>query len=80
MTRDRFIRELHVRNIGSGVHYRAIPVHPVYQMLFGWKPEEFPNAVATGQKTLSLPLSAKLTDEDVDDVITAVKDVLNATS
>ena len=80
VTRDKFMKELHVRNIGSGVHYRAIPVHPVYQRLFGWKPENFPNAVAIGQTTLSLPLSAKLTDEDADDVIAAVKDVLQATS
>ncbi len=78
--RDKFMKELHARNIGSGVHYRAIPVHPVYQRLFGWKPENFPNAIAIGQTTVSLPLSAKLTDEDVDDVIAAVKDVVNATS
>ena len=78
VTRDKFIKELHFRNIGTGVHYRAIPVHPVYQRRFGWKPENFPNAAAIGQSTLSLPLSARLTDEDTEDVIAAVKDVLNA--
>src|SRR3974377_1992555 len=60
MTRDEFIKRLHRCSIGTGVHYRAIPVHPVYQQRFGWRPEDYPNAQAIGQSTVSLPLSAKL--------------------
>ena len=77
VTRDHLITELHKRKIGTGVHYRAIPVHPVYQRLFGWKPEEYPVAHQVGRETVSLPLSAKLTDEDVKDVIAATRDILN---
>ena len=76
VTRDAFISALHRRNIGTGVHYRSIPTHPVYQQNFGWKAENYPNANEIGRLTLSLPLSAKLSDEDVDDVINAVRDVL----
>jgi dTDP-4-amino-4,6-dideoxygalactose transaminase len=76
VSRDQFITALHRRNIGTGVHYRAIPVHPVYQQRFGWQPEAFPHAQAIGDATVSLPISAKLTDEDVADVIAAVRDVL----
>ena len=76
--RDEFIAALHLRNIGTGVHYRAIPVHPVYQRRFGWNPRDYPVADAIGRSTVSLPLSAKLTDEDVDDVIAAVLDVLRS--
>jgi dTDP-4-amino-4,6-dideoxygalactose transaminase len=75
LSRDRLISELHRRNIGTGVHYRAIPVHPVYQRLFGWTPNDFPVADEIGRRTISLPLSAKLTDQDVDDVIGAVQEV-----
>jgi dTDP-4-amino-4,6-dideoxygalactose transaminase len=78
ITRDAFIIRLHGCNIGTGVHYRSIPVHPVYQRRFGWRPEDYPNAQAIGQSTVSLPLSAKLSDEDVEDVIAAVRHVLNA--
>ncbi|MDP9159527.1 MAG: DegT/DnrJ/EryC1/StrS family aminotransferase [Acidobacteriota bacterium] len=78
VTRDQFIEALHRRKIGTGVHYRAIPVHPVYQNLFGWKPEDYPIAHAIGCSTVSLPISAKLTDEDVEDVITAVHEVLGS--
>jgi dTDP-4-amino-4,6-dideoxygalactose transaminase len=76
LTRDAFMTALHRRNIGAGVHYRSIPSHPIYQQRFGWKAENYPNADAIGRSTVSLPLSAKLSEEDVDDVITAVRDVL----
>jgi dTDP-4-amino-4,6-dideoxygalactose transaminase len=78
VSRDKFMAELHRRKIGAGVHYRAIPVHPVYQRLFGWIPSDYPVADRIGRMTVSLPLSAKLTDEDVNDVIGAVREVLEA--
>src|SRR5262249_9485834 len=62
LSRDEFIIALHQRNIGVGVHYRSIPVHPVYQCRFGWKPEDYPVSNKIGRTTVSLPLSAKLTD------------------
>ncbi len=74
--RDTFIAELHRRNIGTGVHYRAIPVHSAYKERFGWDVRDYPNAYAIGQATVSLPLSPRLSDEDVDDVIAAVREVL----
>ena len=76
LTRDQFISRMHQLNIGAGVHYRAVPEHSVYQKCFGWRTEDYPNATAIGQSTVSLPLSAKLTDEDVEDVISAVHEVL----
>ena len=76
LTRDAFITALHKRNIGTGVHYRAISDHPVYQERFAWRPECYPVATAIGSATVSLPLSAKLTDDDVDDVISTVSDLL----
>lgn len=76
VTRDEFLAALHRRNIGSGVHYLSIPSHPVYQQRYGWKPEDYPVADEIGRQTLSLPLSAKLNDEDVDDVIAAVREII----
>jgi dTDP-4-amino-4,6-dideoxygalactose transaminase len=75
LTRDEFIMALHQRNIGTGVHYRSIPVHPIYQKRFGWEPEEYPVSNMIGRTTVSLPVSAKLTDADVEDVISAVREV-----
>jgi dTDP-4-amino-4,6-dideoxygalactose transaminase len=76
ISRDEFIVAMHRKNIGTGVHYRSIPVHPVYQQRYGWRPEDFPNATAIGETTVSLPLSARLTPEDVEDVIGSVRTVL----
>jgi len=76
--RDRFIGALHRRKIGTGVHYRSIPTYSVYQQRFGWNPDDYPVANAIGQRTVSLPLSARLSDEDVEDVVTAVRETLLA--
>lgn len=75
LTRDNFMNEMTSRNIGTGVHYLSIVEHPFYQHQFGWTPDEFPNAKQFGRCTVSLPLSAKLTDNDVEDVILAIEDI-----
>jgi dTDP-4-amino-4,6-dideoxygalactose transaminase len=76
VTRDRFLAELHRRRIGSGVHYLPIHTHPYYAQLLGHRPDDFPNAVWIGERTASIPFSAKLTDQDVEDVIVAVREAL----
>ena len=47
-----------------------------YRERYQFKPDDFPNARFVSERTISLPLSTKLTDEDVQDVIDAVKKVL----
>jgi dTDP-4-amino-4,6-dideoxygalactose transaminase len=74
-SRDEVLQELHVRGIGTGVHYTALHLHPYYRETFGYREGLFPNAEAIGASTLSLPLSAKLSDEDVGRVIEAVREV-----
>jgi len=76
ITRDRFLDAMTARKIGVGVHYMSVPEHPYYQRAFGWKPENYPHAMRIGRQTVSLPLSAKLTDEDADDVVAAVRDIV----
>ena len=60
-----------------GVHYRSLPEHPYYRTTFGWRPEDYPHAWRIGRQTVSLPLSPKLSNEDVEDVIRAVGAVLS---
>lgn len=76
ISRDEFLGAMTANNIGVGVHYLSIPEHPYYQQAFGWKPEDYPEAMRIGRQTVSLPLSAKLTNEDVADVIMAVKSII----
>jgi dTDP-4-amino-4,6-dideoxygalactose transaminase len=77
LTRDQFIGEMTAENIGVGVHYQSIPVHPYYQERFGWRPEDYPHSLRIGQQTVSLPFSAKLANRDVSDVVRAVRKVLS---
>jgi dTDP-4-amino-4,6-dideoxygalactose transaminase len=76
ISRDEFLEAMTAYNIGVGVHYLSIPEHPHYQEHYGWRPIDYPNATRIGKQTVSLPLSAKLTDEDVMDVVEAVKRTL----
>jgi dTDP-4-amino-4,6-dideoxygalactose transaminase len=74
--RDGVLAGLTAENIGAGVHYRALGDHPYYRKALGWKRKDCPLASDIGDRTVSLPLSAALTDRDVDDVITAFRKVL----
>lgn len=74
--RDTIQQSLYEENIGTGIHFISLHLHPYYQKTFGYKRDDFPNAAYVSERTVSLPLSAKLTDEDVNDVIKAVTNVL----
>ena len=74
--RDTLIDRLRSRGIGTGVHYRGIHLHQYYRERFGLVREDFPNASWISDRTLSLPLSAKLDDGDVERIITAVRSEL----
>ena len=76
ISRDEFLDAMTANDVGTGVHYLSVPEHPVYQEKFGWRPEDYPNAMRIGRQTVSLPLSAKLTDAEVSRVIEAVNVVL----
>jgi dTDP-4-amino-4,6-dideoxygalactose transaminase len=77
MTRDEFICRLKEENVGCGIHFTPLHLHSYYARTFGFTRGQFPHAEFIGDRTVSLPLSAKLTDEDVEDVIDAVMRVLD---
>lgn len=77
VTRDEFMGQMHQRKVGTGVHYRALHVHPYYAERFGYVPEQFPNAYWVGERTVSIPLTQKLTDREVERVIAAVRGILS---
>ncbi|MFQ5771458.1 MAG: DegT/DnrJ/EryC1/StrS family aminotransferase [bacterium] len=77
ITRDQFQQALYEEGIGTGIHFIALHLHPYYSKHYHYKLGDFPNAEFISERTISLPLSAKLTEKDVDDVIAAVKKILN---
>jgi dTDP-4-amino-4,6-dideoxygalactose transaminase len=72
ISRNQFIEELRIRNIGTSVHFIPIHLHPYYRDKYGFRPDDFPVAFREYQRIISLPLYPKMTDQDVEDVIEAV--------
>ena len=76
ITRDDVVEALKAEGIGTGIHFISLHLHPYYRDRFGFSPDDFPNARRISERTLSLPLSARLGEQDVADVIAAVRKVL----
>lgn len=70
--RDDFINKMSQSKVGVGVHYQSLAQHPYYTERFGWQPSDFPAADRFGRSTVSLPISPKLSDDDVDHIIETV--------
>ena len=73
--RDAFIDQLIARNIGVSVHFIPLHVHPYYRERYALQPSDFPNAWAAYERIVSLPIYAKMTDDDVRHVIDAVREI-----
>ena len=78
LDRLEFIEELRARNIGTSVHFIPLHRHPLYREQYGYRLEQFPIAEETFQGLLSLPLYPKMTDQDADDVVAAVREIVVA--
>jgi dTDP-4-amino-4,6-dideoxygalactose transaminase len=76
ISRDELLNGLTARKIGVGVHYRGVHLHPFYRDKYTLAPEDFPIASSISERTLSLPLSPKVTDADQDDVVAALLELL----
>jgi perosamine synthetase len=74
--RAEVFRALRAENIGVNVHYIPVHLHPYYRERFGYKGGEFPVAEDAYERLISLPMFHAMTDQDVDDVIQAVRKVV----
>ena len=79
-TRDEIVTALHQKGIGTGIHYRSLHLHSYYKERFGYQSTDYPHALDYSNSAISLPLSAKLTDKDVDDVINIFLETLQENS
>ncbi|TQM78997.1 dTDP-4-amino-4,6-dideoxygalactose transaminase [Saccharothrix saharensis] len=75
VTRDEFMIALREEGIGTGVHFRSMHLQPYYRDNLGMGPEELPVAADVSERILSLPLYPKMTGQDVEDVVRAVRKV-----
>lgn len=75
-TRREFFDAMSAENVQCQVHYVPVYWFPYYQKL-GFKKGICPVAESIYKGIMSIPLYPKLSDKDVDDVIAAVKKVIN---
>ena len=74
--RDTIMEALKAEGIGTGIHFRALHLHPYYRTAFHGKPGDLPVAEWASERLLSLPLYPKMAKEDLEDVIKALRKVI----
>lgn len=74
--RNEFIAQLQRAGIGCSVHFIPLHLHPYYRDSYGYKPADFPTAQAAFERIVSLPLYPKMTEADIQRVITVVRNIV----
>ncbi|HBV86863.1 MAG TPA: UDP-4-amino-4,6-dideoxy-N-acetyl-beta-L-altrosamine transaminase [Desulfosporosinus sp.] len=74
--RGAFVEELKAENIGTSVHFIPLHMHPYYRDTFGYKAGDFPVAEDVFERIISLPLYPKMSMQDAQDVVDAVRRVI----
>jgi perosamine synthetase len=75
-SRAEIFGALRREGIGVNVHYVPVHYHPFYRQRFGTKVGMCPVAEAAYEEIISLPIFPRMTDEDVEDTISAVRKVI----
>jgi dTDP-4-amino-4,6-dideoxygalactose transaminase len=73
--RQAIIVRMAERGIATNVHYKPLPMMTAYKAL-GFDIRNFPNAYAHFVNEITLPLHTRLTDEEIDYIITQYTDIL----
>jgi len=76
ISRDEFMHELKQRNIGTGLHFRAVHLQKYYLESMGTHRGMLPNTEWNSDRICSLPLFPEMTFDDIDDVVNAIKEIL----
>ncbi|HTQ78364.1 MAG TPA: aminotransferase class I/II-fold pyridoxal phosphate-dependent enzyme [Thermoanaerobaculia bacterium] len=74
--RAEFMDRLKQLGIGTGLHFEAVHLHAYYRERYGYTPGCLPVAEEVCARIVSLPLFPSMTDADVQDVVTAVKEAV----
>ena len=74
--RNAVIERMAERQIACNVHYKPLPMMTAYKNL-GFNIADYPNAYAQYVNEVTLPLNTRLSDEDVEYVISNFVDIIN---
>lgn len=76
--RNQLITEMLAENIGVSMHFWPLHMHPFYREKYHYRPEDMPVAQSVGESEISLPLVPQMTEHDGQDVVDAVRKVVEA--
>ena len=65
------------RGIATNVHYKPLPMMTAYKAL-GFDIKNFPNAYHMYENEITLPLNTKMTEEDVEYVVSNFCDIVKS--
>lgn len=74
---NKVIEQMAERGIACNVHYKPLPMMTAYKAL-GFDIANYPNAYHLFENEVTLPLHTKLTDEDIEYVITNFVDIIKS--
>jgi dTDP-4-amino-4,6-dideoxygalactose transaminase len=72
VSRDVFIERMYEQGIGCSVHYIPLHLHPYWRDAYKLTPDMFPASQAVYERAVSLPLYTRMSESDVDRVVSAV--------
>lgn len=73
--RNKVVEQMAERGIACNVHYKPLPMMTAYKAL-GFDIKDFPNAYNLYRNEITLPLHTRLTDEDVEYVVSNFKEIV----
>ncbi len=76
MSREEFMERLKQRNVGTGVHFRAVHLHKYYRESMGMRRGMLPHTEWNSDRICSLPLFPDMHAGDVDRVVDAIEEVI----
>ena len=74
--RDRIMAGLRARGIGCRNYFPLIHLQPFYRERFGCGPGDFPVAEAAAERTIALPFFSGLSEAEVDEVVSSLRELL----
>ena len=75
ISRNDLIEKINEKEIGTSVHYIPVHMHSYYVHKYGFKPDDFPVAKELSETVITLPLYPKMTNEQIQYVISVLNDL-----
>ena len=76
LSRDEFVEALYAKGIGCSVHYIPLHLQPYWRDTYKLSTHDFPVSQKAYERMVSIPLYSKMTQAEVDRVISAVQSIL----